>query len=158
MIAISALGLGEIVGSSFSGKMADIIGSALTMWVNLILHLVTIASMLWFILIFKYNTVSACIMCFLWGLCEATIGVFVTTQMGFEFDSKTLPFAVYNLVKSVFVFSTLFVLSVLESQQSFIYYTVGVGVFGAFGWLIMIAKFRFRGKKEESKLLSGNTI
>lgn len=59
------------------------------------------------IVIFHMNnkyTYRAYILCFFWGLQDAGINVLVRTHLGFEFDSKIIPFSVFGFVQGIFIF------------------------------------------------------
>ena len=45
-------------------------------------------------------------MCFMWGVQDSGLNCIVRAILGFEFNSKILPFSVFNFVQSLFVFIT----------------------------------------------------
>lgn len=109
------LGLGEIVGSPFYGKILDRFGHR-TMIISCIGgFFVAVSAIISYVEVFKFNMWAAVAVCFLWGFQEAGLGVFLSCVMGFEFASKTKPFAVKNFVQSLTVFGVLFVESILTT-------------------------------------------
>jgi predicted MFS family arabinose efflux permease len=149
LIALSVLGLGEIIGAVVYGKILDRFGHKLTMYLCLLELLLAVGFNIWYIAKFKFDMWSASLMCFLWGVQEAGVGVFLQCIMGFEFQSKTTTFAIRNLVQSLTVFAALFLDSLLKNQTAFIWYTVAVGLWSTMSWLLMIAKFEFVAKKDK---------
>jgi hypothetical protein len=96
-------------------------------------------------------------MCFLWGIQEAGLGVFLQCVMGFEFPSKTTPFAVRNLTQSFTVFVCLFFDSVLKTKEAYMWYTVGIGVWACSAWGLMLFKFEFLAKRSEHLINTQNS-
>ena len=43
-------------------------------------------------------------MAFTWGLQDSGLNCMIRCILGFEFDSKILPFSVFNFVQSLFIF------------------------------------------------------
>lgn len=102
-----------------------------------------------YVLIFKFSMWAAVGVCFLWGFQEAGLGVLLSCVMGFEFTSKTKPFAVKNFVQSLTVFFVLFIESTLTSQRDYLLYAIfGMGLFGLFSWTLVLTTVRFKVKEE----------
>ena len=55
------------------------------------------------------------------------------------------------------VFAALWLDAELTSQKAFTWYTIGVGVFGAVSWLILIFCFKFDDKKKNKLLETKET-
>jgi len=115
LIALSVLGLGEILGSILFGKLLDKFGYKVMMYSCFGTLIVTIAFVCLYIAVFKFYMWTAAWICFLWGVSESGIGVFLQSVMGFEFESKTTTFAIRNLVQSFTVFGCLFLDAQLDS-------------------------------------------
>jgi hypothetical protein len=110
-------------------------------------------------------------MCFLWGTQDSGINCFINCILGFEFESKILPFSVFKFTQSLFTFVFFIVHShlvkdcsiadpddsnVLTADQDCIdqqitalkYYLMGVGIFGLLAVAAMIP-FDFKEKAKE---------
>ena len=150
LVALSVLGLGEIVGSPFYGKILDRFGHR-TMIISCMIGIViAVFAIISYIVVFKFNMWAAIAVCFLWGFQEAGLGVFLSCVMGFEFESKTKPFAVKNFAQSLTVFAVLFIESVLTTQRDFLLYAIfGMGVFGLSAWLVVLLTVKFQKPLEQ---------
>ena len=115
LVALSVLGLGEIVGSLFYGRVLDRFGHKAIIISCMIGIVVAVSAVIAYVIFFKFYMWAAVAVCFLWGFQEAGLGVFLSCVMGFEFTSKTKPFAVKNFVQSLTVFAVLFIESALTT-------------------------------------------
>lgn len=61
------LGLGEIVGSPFYGKILDKMGHKATIFSGMIGNLCAVSAFVGYISVFKFNMWAAVTVCFLWG-------------------------------------------------------------------------------------------
>jgi predicted MFS family arabinose efflux permease len=67
LVALSVLGLGEIVGSPFYGKILDRFGHR-TMIISCMIGIViAVFAIISYIVVFKFNMWAAIAVCFLWG-------------------------------------------------------------------------------------------
>ena len=103
-IAMIFLGAGEIVGSFANGKLHDVIGSRKFALANLCQLLVAYVLIMWFNQRNEYHYGFAMTLCFGWGVMDAGLTNFFRGILGFQFDSKTVPFSVLTVVQSFFMF------------------------------------------------------
>ena len=157
LVALSILGLGEIVGSPVFGKILDKYGHKVAIIACMTSLTLSIFAISWYVIAFRYSFWASLAICFLWGFQESGIGVFLACVMGFEFESKAIPFSVKNLVQSLTVFAALFLESLLTNKRAFlIYVLVLLGVFGLCSWVFVLATFQFKSKKTDIDKISTN--
>ena len=78
--------------------------------------------------------------------------MFLSCVMGFEFESKTKPFAVKNFIQSMTVFGVLFIESALTNRKDFLLYAVFMmGVFFFFAWLLVLLTVKFKSKADKQE-------
>ena len=105
---------------------------------------VAVSAIVSYVEVFKFNMWAAAAVCFFWGFQEGGLGVFLSCVMGFEFESKTKPFAVKNFAQSLTVFGVLFIESVLTTQHDFLLYAIfGMGLFGLSSWVLVLLTVKF---------------
>ena len=92
-----SLGVGEIIGGTIIGIIRDRAGNKVALASQILLHLAAFALILF---LNEYNKfdITAYIMCFFWGLQDSGINCLINCVLGFEFNSKIAPFAVFKLV------------------------------------------------------------
>lgn len=112
--AMVAMGVGEMMGGLFVGKIIDTFSSKAAVIANVaIIAVMTIVSVA-FIAIDKYN-VLAFVMTFMWGFQDSAINTHTGQMLGFEFDSNVEPYSVFNMVQAVGVFSFQFIESEVDT-------------------------------------------
>lgn len=99
-----AFGVGEVVGGFCHGILIDRIGSRRTIYANLAILLIVAAVTEWSIYSMKYDWLSF-FMCFAWGFEDGTANTYVFQILGFEFEGKGDPFAVFTLLQGLSVFT-----------------------------------------------------
>jgi MFS family permease len=97
---MSALGIGEIIGGQIVGVIKDKIGTKITLFVQMVL---TAAGFGMVFLINERNKYDLWVwcMCFVWGFQDSGLNCIVRSMLGFEFDSKIIPFSVFNFIQSI---------------------------------------------------------
>lgn len=96
----------------------------------------------------------------LWGLVDAAINIFCFRTLGFEFESKSIPFGTYNLMQGLTVFICDVALTLMDDKnwKQLMGCAATVGVLGTISWAVLLG-FPFKQKKMEkitdrSKLIS----
>ncbi len=103
LYAMIPLGASEILGSLLHGRILDRHGNkAGVMWcmATLVGALVLVFV---YLNIFEFGVV-AFVMTFMWGLHDSALSNQANCILGFEFESKILPFAIYKFVQSFCTF------------------------------------------------------
>ena len=97
MLTMALLGLGEIIGGGLVGFIRDKVGNRLAYFVQILL---TIAGMASVLIVNDKNTYdyTSYLMCFVWGLQDSGLNCLVNCVLGFEFESKIIPFSLYKFV------------------------------------------------------------
>ena len=100
LVGMIAFGAGEIIGGLLLGVIIDKIGSKYTCIINIMIvgvqGLVTILS----INSADYNALSF-LMTFLWGFQDGALNIHTFQILGFEFETQSEPFGVFNLVQGI---------------------------------------------------------
>ena len=95
-----AFGAGEIIGGLLLGVIIDKIGSKYTCIINIVIvavqGLVTILS----INSAEFTALSY-FMTFLWGFQDGALNIHTFQILGFEFETQSEPFGVFNLVQGI---------------------------------------------------------
>ena len=104
LYTFSLLGVGEIVGGVlFIGPIRDHFGNKTAYSIQSLLTIVAIS----LVLIYSHlNTFSflAYLMCFFWGLQDSGLNTLIYCVLGFEFEDKSTPFAVFKFTQSIWMF------------------------------------------------------
>ena len=85
------------LGKQFVGFVKDKAGSKIATLLEIVLCAGGFACLIFYNENDKYNY-FAFLMCFTWGFQDAGINCMVNSLLGFEFDSKITPFAVFKFV------------------------------------------------------------
>jgi predicted MFS family arabinose efflux permease len=89
------LGLGEIIGALFIGKLRDKLGYQTTLKIILVVTMVAFALIFLNIANYTFSSLTF-VMTFAWGLQDSSLNNFINCILAFEFDSKVTPFSVLN--------------------------------------------------------------
>ena len=108
---MTLLGVGELVGGFFGGQIRDRFGYKAAIIAVLILMIPAFGMIMAVNSSNAYNSTSW-LMCLLWGIMDSGLNNFVNCVLGFEFESQTVPFSVYNVYQNFFNF----VFSVINSK------------------------------------------
>ncbi len=87
MLAMTGLGIGEIIGGFLIGQIVDKFGTKTAIVCNFITIIVMSAVTLVFIHQFEFNALPW-IMCFLWGFQDSGVNTQLQETLGFEFDNN----------------------------------------------------------------------
>lgn len=104
MLAMVALGGGEIVGAIGMGIVVDKIGTKKSCWINVFLVILQTGAVILYLLLNEYNWI-AYLMAFLWGLQDSSISIHLDAILGFEFETNKEPFSCDVLMESISAFS-----------------------------------------------------
>jgi hypothetical protein len=99
--------------------------------------LVTMAIIFAYTYVWQFTLWAASLVCFVWGFQEAYVSLFLNCVLGFEFESKIVPFAAKSGIQSFVVFALLFMEAQITSQTKFMWYFGGVSCLGLFAWAIL---------------------
>lgn len=112
--------------------------------VNILIIIITISVTLASIGASKFNWLSY-LMSFMWGIADGTINIHTLQTLGFEFNSHSEPFGVFNLVQGISVFTFQNIQGQLDTdvQYQLLLYTIIVGVIGIWSQ-VAIYSFPFR--------------
>ena len=100
MLAMVALGVGEIVGSITMGLIVDHLGAKKSSLFNMMfIGLATVVVVIYI----EEDTYSwlAFVMTFLWGVQDSAISIHLDAILGFEFASNKTPFACDVLIEAL---------------------------------------------------------
>lgn len=100
MTAMIAFGFGEVIGGVIFGVVIDIIGTKNTCLLNTAVCAIQGLVSIYSIGSGNYDIFSL-IMCFLWGFGDAGLNIHCFTIMGFEFESKSVPFSVFLTLNGI---------------------------------------------------------
>ena len=152
LLALTALGVAEIVAAMFFAYLLDKKGYHFVIYTSLGLTVVTFAVVLAYVGVWRFKLWEASIMCFFWGFLEAFVGLLINCILGFEFESKIVPFALKSSLASFAVFALLFIESVVLTRADFFWYMcLSVGVLGFFSLMLVLCTFKFvSGVKNKS--------
>ena len=89
MMAMVALGFGEIIGANLQGIIIDRIGTRPTCIINVILILFATMFVLNFLHVNKF-TYFAFVMTFMWGFQDSAVSIHLNTILGFEFSQMPI--------------------------------------------------------------------
>lgn len=97
LYTMTMLGAGEIIGGQFLGWIRDYSSTKTAAAVLIIETCIAYAFLIW------YNERNvfdwlAYVFVFLWGIQDSGLNCIVRSILGFEFDSKIVPFSVFNFL------------------------------------------------------------
>ena len=75
---------------------------------------------------------------------DAGLTNFFRGILGFQFDSKTVPFSVLTVVQSFFMFVMVYLGALVKSVQGYWIYLGCTFLFAVFAWLLFFFKFELR--------------
>ena len=90
-------GWGEVIGGLVMGQIIDRFGSKRTTLVNLLIVVLTAGITTHQLVNLEYSW-HTFLLTFAWGFHDAAVSIHSQQILGFEFESKSEPFCVYNLV------------------------------------------------------------
>ncbi|CDW89920.1 major facilitator superfamily protein [Stylonychia lemnae] len=145
MLAMVALGVGEISGAVIQGKLVDKYGTKNVCVLNMVLILVATIFVLNYLYLDDYS-VFAFIMTFVWGFQDSAVSIHLNTILSSEFDDNPGPFSLDSLIEATMVFCFQMIQSFVVSWSAHFIYISFVGIAG----ILMCATtllFEFRNDK-----------
>ena len=103
LFTMCLFGAGEVVGGFLVGGIRDRFGNKVCVISLIILTIAAVAFVIAYNQKNKYDY-GAYLMCLLWGLQDSGLNCFVQCIMGFEFESKVIPFCVFTFAQNGFIF------------------------------------------------------
>jgi sugar phosphate permease len=100
-----AFGFGEVMGGIVMGFVIDKFGSKVASIKNIILVIIMTVTTIISIEVDEYNYMTF-IMCFIWGYLDGALNIHCLQIAGFQFVSKSEPFAVFNIMQGMTIFLT----------------------------------------------------
>ncbi|CDW80279.1 major facilitator superfamily protein [Stylonychia lemnae] len=122
MLAMVALGVGEMMGGQIIGLVVDKVNSKVACIVNLVIMIVMFAFTFGFLVDYRYTWLTF-VMTFLWGLQDSAVNTHVFEMLGFEFDNNDDAFAIYSLIQSLASFIFQFSQSLVDTHEKYYIYT-----------------------------------
>ena len=110
---------------------------------NLVEASVAVALIILFTILGKWSLWFASFVAFFWGIQDSGVNCYLNALLGFQFESKTLPFSVYKCVQSLFAFVFIFIASFLKKKQDYIFYFAAIYVLGVISRLLVMLTFDF---------------
>jgi hypothetical protein len=93
---------------------------------------------------YQFNFYFACAMCVSWGMQDGMSACFTQTLCGFQFDDKTLPFGVYQMVQNTSGFFCYLIDVYFKTQESYLIYFGALFVYEVAMYALIVFKFDFR--------------
>ena len=103
LFALGFVGFGEVVGGIVEGLVIDKFGNATAIILNIVILIAAIFDSYLNIRHLEFGTQSY-VVSGLWGLVDATLNIFIFRTLGFEFESKSIPFGSFNIIQGLSVF------------------------------------------------------
>ena len=104
LFTMALLGLGEIFGGQFIGFVKDRVNKRFALVLQILLTVGAFATVFYVNENDVYD-ISSFIMAFVWGFMDSGLNAIIRSMLGFEFDDKVVPFAVFNFLQSLFIFA-----------------------------------------------------
>jgi len=97
MLAMTAFGVGEVVGGLSIGYLIDNKGAKFVVVTNVIIMAAMVFVTLFFAGLFTFNPL-AFVMTFLWGVQDGGVNTHCFEMLGFEFENNYEPYSIFNLL------------------------------------------------------------
>ena len=117
LYAISMLGIGEMIGGILMGQIVDKLSSRIGVIFNVLSIVLACGVTFWQVEQNKYSWVTF-FYTFCWGFSDGAINTHSNQMMGFEFETSSDPFSIFNSVQAVAIFSFMMLQSVLNTSSS----------------------------------------
>jgi MFS family permease len=104
LLAMVMLGIGMILGGWITGGIRDRLGNRICVLTCITFMIIAMTALIWFNENNFFTFLTSYSMCLLFGIQDSGIQCFVNCILGFEFESKILPFSVYRFTQSLFTF------------------------------------------------------
>ena len=88
------LGFGEILGALVFGKIGDKLSMKVLIATNMLSAVIAFSVALWYTTRYNFSLSMALPMTLIWGFSDGGLNTLVNCVLGFQFESKTVPFSV----------------------------------------------------------------
>jgi predicted MFS family arabinose efflux permease len=150
LLALIGQGSGEILGALLLGYVQDTFSNKSTIAFCFVLTTSATLVMLGYIVVYNFSLFFAIVMCFCWGVQDGAVNCLNSCILGFQFDSKTMPFSVFKTVQSLAIFVFIIIEAQLKQKMQFIVFFLVCLVVQACCYLVLAYKFEFRQKTTET--------
>lgn len=103
LYAMTAFGLAEVVGAPLMGYFIDTLTTKYANFCTIIVSVLTAVVTAWNLTHLTFGPMSY-LMCAMWGLQDAFIEIINYRCLGFEFESNSTPFGIFNTVQGLTIF------------------------------------------------------
>jgi len=148
LLALIGLGIGQIFGSLLMGRILDKFSTRFTVYANVLVSVSAYLILLAFARHASFSMEFACFMNFFLGWQDAGVNCFVYCILGFQFDSKTIPFSAFRFLEPLFIFALICFESSLKDQKSFEVYFCCTGILSIAAWIIFDIFFPMKQHKK----------
>ena len=147
LFALVFLGVGEVIGGILEGFLIDKCGNKPAIIINILVIVSAILTACYNCWQLRFGYMSYA-MTGLWGLVDASINIFTFRMLGFEFESKSIPFGTFGFIQGVTVFMCDTILTMLDDKnwKHLMGFSAGVGIMGVFAWVLLLT-FPFKKRK-----------
>lgn len=150
------LGIGEIIGAMIFGRVIDKFGKKAGVLFVLITTMIAFVFVFIVIGLYKFSILDY-FLTFFWGIQDSALNNMLNCILGFEYESKIVPFSISKLVKSLFIFAALVSASFVKEQWQYIIFFVCTCVYSipAIGILLF---FDFKNMKKGDLLFKEKNL
>ena len=149
LLCMVGLGVGEIAGSLILGIVLDKCSMTVSVFVGLLINMLGLGTLIIYTLKFSFDPYLCTVMTFTMGMQDCAGKIFSNCICGFQFESKTVPFAVLQSVRSVLIFVITCFESLLTTRDEYLYYFVFDMCFAIFAYSIFKCCFTLKPKATE---------
>ena len=153
MLAMVALGFGEIAGALITGYIVDKFGAKRSSFLNAGYVLMATLFVMNLLYLNSYS-VWAYVVTFMWGFQDSSISIHLNSILGFEFASNKEPYSIDALVEAIMVFTFQVIQSRIRSVNAHFMYMTFVGLCG----IAMTLTTYFFDYTEPKELLAMHTV
>ena len=147
LLCMLGVGPGEMIGSIIIGRITDKFAHQTTVIINLIVVAIAFAIPIIYCSLYTFSYPLAIIMTLMLGIEDAGVHCMLVSLLGFQFESKTTPFAVFNFLKSLLIFFFIYLCSFTDSRNGYLIFYCCSGSFAIFSWLFLWKCFKVLPKE-----------
>lgn len=148
LLCMLGLGAGEIIGSLVFGKVTDKLPFKTIIVINTITLTVGYGCLFLYGAVYDFSFYLGVLLTFAWGVQDSGMNCLLNSVLGFQFESKTIPFSVYKFLQSLLIFVFICIEVATKSQKSYLIYFFICYVVSMAAWLILATQFTFKTKEE----------
>ena len=148
LLCMLGLGAGEIIGSLVFGKVTDKLPFKTIIVINTITLTVGYGCLFLYGAVYDFSFYLGVLLTFAWGVQDSGMNCLLNSVLGFQFESKTIPFSVYKFLQSLLIFVFICIEVATKSQKSYLIYFFICYAVSMVAWLILATQFTFKTKEE----------